>query len=159
MVGTYSAHGDPGPANAHAGLYNVVWPTAGSLTAMIESGANGAHRHGATTVQFAQDAPGRPVFIAFDAGGKTLELVTREWQCVDGILETRTQLSSGTQARESEPIDESVIRLWAAFDGALIAENTVERARLTTFGPSADRRALARFYFRFAPASPIAETP
>ncbi len=158
VAGSYSTHGEPAEANAHSGLYNVFWPTAGSLIAMIETGANRGDRFGMATLDLAIDSAGRPVFAVPDASGKTTGLASREWQCTEGVLETRALLSGGLRASEFGLVDESVIRLWKASDGALIAENTVESARMHASGPTTDRRALARFYFRFAPASPVAKT-
>jgi hypothetical protein len=67
-------------------------------------------------------------------------------------------LSRLNPPRDSDVIEESVMRLWKNGDGALIAENSIERAKSHANGPTTSHRMLARFYFRFAPALPIAET-
>lgn len=150
--GLFAVQGLPAPTNAHSGLYTVVWPTTGSLDSMIENGVNGMKQGSASTVRISIEGPASVRFSTFDNEGRSQLLSAREWQCKGSELTTRALLSRLNPPQDSEMIEESVVRLWKSDDGALIAENSVERSKWHSDGPSTGHHTVARFYFRFAPA-------
>jgi len=150
--GLFEAQGLPAPTNANSGLYTVMWPATGSLASMIEYGVNGMKRRSASTVRISIEGPASMKFSVFDGEGRSQLLAAREWQCKGSELTTRALLSRINPPKDSEMIEESVVRLWKSDDGALIAENSVERSKWHSDGPSTGHHATARFYFRFAPA-------
>jgi hypothetical protein len=150
--GHFEGKGLPASTNARSGLYSVLWPTAGSLTSMIEDGVNRAKQAPVSTVRISIEGPASVKFSAFDDQGKPQLLAAREWQCRGSELTTRALLSRRHPPQDSDMIEESVVRLWKSDDGALIAENSVERSKYHSDGPSTGHHAMARFYFRFAPA-------
>jgi hypothetical protein len=149
--GLYAVQGLPAPTNANSGLYTVVWPTTGSLDSMIEHGVNGMKLGSANTVRISIEGPASVSFSAFDDKGRAQLLAAREWQCEGSELTTRVLLSRIDPLKDSEKVEESVVRLWKSDDGALIAENSVERAKWHSDGPTTGHHAMARFYFRFVP--------
>ena len=155
--GLFSVQGLPAPTNAGSGLYTVVWPTLGSLDSMIEHGVNRTNQGLVSTVRISIEGPASVRFSAFDDEGRSQLLAAREWQCKGSEWTTRALLSRLNPPNDSEMIEESVVRLWKSADGALIAENSVERSKWHSDGPSTDHHVMAQFYFRFAPAD--AEVP
>jgi len=151
IAGTYASIGLPAPDNSHSGMYSVVWPAAGSLVSMIENGANGTYRGAATKVLINVESPSSVKFSTIDREGRPQQLSARKWECRGSELTTRTTLSRLNPPQDSELIEESVMRLWKSDDGALIAENSIERAKWHADGPVTSHRTLARFYFRFVP--------
>jgi hypothetical protein len=152
--GRFVETGRPGPANVQ-GLEQSVWPVMASLSAMIRTGANGMPRTTATVVSI-EIVDGRPHFKAYDAAGADVPLMEREWWCEDKALMTRTVLGSVPTEKVPEVRDESIVRLWRAADGALIAEQTLESVTPGLLGSSSHHRGLTRSYFRFDPAAPAA---
>jgi hypothetical protein len=150
--GKYGEIGEPAPENAAAGMPHSVWPTMGSLSAMVRTGANGMPRGGISAVSI-EIVDGRPSFKAYSADGVELPLMAREWWCAEKALMTRAVLGS-LPAQEGVPEirDESVLRLWRARDGTLIAEQTLESITPGALGSSSRHRQLTRSYFRFPSA-------
>jgi hypothetical protein len=97
---------------------------------------------------------GRPHFKGFSADGVELPLMSREWWCEEKALVTRAVLGH-LPAEEGVPEvrDESVLRLWRARDGTLIAEQTLESISPGVLGSSSRHRQLTRSYFRFPSAA------
>ncbi len=155
--GLFAVQGMPAQTNARSGMYTVVWPDTGSLDSMIENGVNRTNQGSVSTVRISIEGPASVRFSAFDNNGRSQLLAAREWQCMGSDLTTRAMLSRLNPPKDSEMIEESVVRLWKSDDGALIAENSVERSKWHSDGPSTDHHVTARFYFRFAPAD--AEAP
>jgi hypothetical protein len=150
--GKFAEVGRPAPENARAGMAHSVWPTMGSLSAMVRTGANGMPRGGFSAVSI-EIVDGRPHFKGYGANGTELPLMTREWWCEEKALMTRAVL--GELPPEGVPAvrDESVLRLWRAMDGALIAEQTLESVTPGALGSSSNHRPLTRTYFRFPSAA------
>jgi hypothetical protein len=159
IAGTYSSMGLPAPGNSRSGMYNVVWPVAGSLVSMIENGANGTHLGGSTRVLINVEGPSSVKFSALDREGRAQQLSARQWHCRGSELTTRALLSRLNPPEHSDVIEESVMRLWKSDDGALIAEDSIERAKWHADAPPTNHQALARFYFRFAPVERVAGNP
>jgi hypothetical protein len=149
--GRYVETGTPGPGNVH-GMEQSIWPVMGSLSSMIRTGANGMPRTAATVVSI-EIVDGRPHFKAYDAAGAEVPLMEREWWCEEKTLMTRTVLGNVSTEKVPEVRDESILRLWRATDGALIAEQTLESVTPGMFGSSSNHGGLTRSYFRFAPAA------
>jgi len=105
---------------------------------------------GLTRLMFAI-VDGRPRFKGYAADGTELPLMEREWWCDEKALMTRTVLGTVPSEKVPEVRDESVLRLWRAQDGALIAEQTLEGVTPGVLGSSSHHRPTTRSYFRFAP--------
>lgn len=150
--GRFGEIGNPAPENARAGLVHTAWPTMGSLSAMVRTGANGVSRGGFSVVSIAI-IDGIPSFKAYDANGAEVPLMAREWWCQGRALMTRAVLSTVTSEGLPHERDEAVLRLWRAMDGALIAEQTLESITPGTLGSATNHRPLTRSYFRF-PSAP-----
>lgn len=146
--GRYEELGRPAPGNSYAEARSV-WPKMGSLSAMVRSGANGMPRRDLSVVSI-EIVDGRPHFKGFDSNGAEVPLMEREWWCEDKTLATRTVLGTVQSDGVPEVRDESVLRLWRAPDGALIAEQTLESITPGALGSSANHRPITRTYFRFA---------
>jgi hypothetical protein len=152
--GRFVEVGYPAQENDQAGMAHSAWPVLGSLSAMVRAGANSPSRGGVAAVSI-EIVDGHPSFKAFDREGAELPLTVREWWCEEKALMTRAVLS-GEQLKEQgvpEVRDESVLRLWRAQDGALIAEQTLESVTPGALGSSSNHRALNRSYFRFTAAT------
>ena len=149
--GRYSVIGYPAADNSHSDLVSTAWPVMGSLGTMVRTGANGMPRGDASTVSI-EIVDGRPHFKGYDANGAELPLMEREWWCEDKALMTRAVLGNDAPSEKVPKVrDESVLRLWRAQDGALIAEQTLEGITPGAFGSSSNHRPFTRTYFRFAP--------
>ena len=150
--GRFDEVGAPAPDNAHADIIeHTAWPVMGSLSAMARTGANGASHGGVANVSI-EIVDGRPHFKAFGADGTEVPLMEREWWCDQKALVTRTVLGNAPGGEGVPALrDESVLRLWRAQDGALIAEQTLENVTPGMLGSSSNHRALNRSYFRFPP--------
>jgi hypothetical protein len=146
--GKYGEIGNPAPENARAGMPHSVWPTMGSLSAMVRTGANGMPRGGFSAVSI-EIVDARPSFKGYDAAGVELPLMAREWWCEGKTLTTRVALGNVTSEGLPEERDEAVLRLWRARDGSLIAEQTLESITPGAFGSSSNHHALTRSFFRF----------
>jgi hypothetical protein len=152
--GRFAEVGYPAEENDQAGMAHSAWPVLGSLSAMVRAGANSPSRGGVAAVSI-EIVDGHPSFKAFDREGAELPLIVREWWCAEKALMTRAVLS-GEQSKQQgvpEVRDESVLRLWRAQDGSLIAEQTLEGITPGALGSSSNHRALTRSYFRFAAAT------
>lgn len=146
--GRYEELGAPAAANSEA-EGRSVWPKMGSLSAMVRSGANGMPRRDLATVSI-EIVDGHPHFKAFAADGSEVPLMEREWWCEQKTLTTRTVLGTVHSDGVPEVRDESVLRLWRAPDGALIAEQTLESITPGALGSAPNHEAVTRSYFRFA---------
>jgi hypothetical protein len=148
--GRYAVIGYPAAENSRAELQSTAWPVMGALGTMIRTGANGAPRGDASSVSI-EIVDGRPRFKGYTADGAELPLMEREWWCEDKALMTRAVLGSVPSEQVPKVRDESVLRLWRAQDGALIAEQTLEGVTPGAFGSSSNHQPWTRTYFRFAP--------
>ena len=148
--GRFAGVGYPADENSYAALQSTAWPVLGSLSTMIRTGANGVPRNDAATVSI-EIVDGHPRFKGYAADGAERALMEREWWCEDKALMTRAVLGNVPSEKVPKLRDESVLRLWRAQDGALIAEQTLEGVEPGTFGSSSHHRPLTRAYFRFAP--------
>jgi hypothetical protein len=153
--GRFEEVGAPSPMNAQAGTAFSIWPVMGSLSAMVRTGANGMPR-GNVSAMSIEIVDGSPRFKAYGAEGALASLPVREWWCAEKALMTRAVLSGlpSEGAGLPEVRDESVLRLWRAQDGALIAEQTLESITPSALGSSSKHRALSRSYFRFPSEAP-----
>jgi hypothetical protein len=109
-------------------------------------------RNEASTVSI-EIVDGRPRFKGYAADGTELPLMEREWWCEEKALTTRVVLGSVPSETVPKVRDESVLRLWRAQDGALIAEQTLEGVTPGVLGSSSHHRPTTRSYFRFAPVA------
>jgi hypothetical protein len=152
--GRFDETGTPATENSRADIEHTAWPVMGSLSAMVRTGANGMSHGGIAAVSI-EIVDGRPHFKAFGPDGADVPLMEREWWCDQKALVTRTVLGN-VPAGEGVPEerDESVLRLWRAQDGALIAEQTLESITPGALGSSSNHRPVNRSYFRFASAAP-----
>lgn len=150
--GRFAEVGIPAPQNARAGLAHSAWPTMGALSAMVRSGANGmpSRRLAAVSIEIVD---GHPRFKGYAADGAEIPLQVREWWCEGGSLTTRAILGAVDSQAVPETRDESVLRLWKAADGALIAEQTLVNITPGMFGSSSRRQPLTRSYFSFPAAT------
>lgn len=149
--GRFDEHGAPAPGNARAEARSV-WPKMGSLSSMVTSGANGMARRDLSTVGI-EIVDGRPRFKAYAEDGTEVPVMEREWWCEEKALATRTVLGTVQSEGVPEVRDESVLRLWRATDGALIAEQTLESITPGSFGSSSNHQLVTRTYFRFPPVT------
>jgi hypothetical protein len=156
--GRFEEIGTPAPENARAGLTHSAWPVMASLSAMVRTGANGMPR-GAVSALSIEIVDGRPHFKAYGADGVEVPLPVREWWCDEKALVSRAVLGNVSSAGVPEVRDESLLRIWRAQDGALIAEQTLESVTPGVLGSSSHHRPLTRSYFRFAPAAREAPAP
>jgi hypothetical protein len=151
--GRFGEIGVPAAENARADVAHTAWPVMGSLSAMVRTGANGMSHGGVAAVSI-EILDGRPHFKGFGADGAELPVMEREWWCDEKALVTRVVLGNVSETGVPEVRDESVLRLWRAQDGALIAEQTLESVTPGMLGTSSNHRPLHRTYFRFASAAP-----
>ncbi len=93
---------------------------------------------------------GRPHFKAYAENGTEVPVMEREWWCEEKTLMTRTVLGTVQSEGVPETRDESVLRLWRATDGALIAEQTLESITPGALGSSSNHRPVTRTWFRFS---------
>jgi hypothetical protein len=159
--GRFEEIGAPAAENARAGLSHSVWPVMASLSAMVRTGANGMPR-GAVSAVSVEIVDGRPHFKAYGVDGAEAPLAVREWWCDEKALVSRTVLGNVSSEGVPKVRDESVLRLWRALDGALIAEQTLESVTPGVFGSSSHHRPLTRSYFRFPSAArepPVSTVP
>lgn len=150
--GRFEEIGRPGEENARAGMAHTAWPTMASLSAIVRTGANGMPYGGVAAVSI-EIVDGRPHFKAFGADGAEAPLEAREWWCDGKALVSRAVLGNVSSEGVPKVRDESVVRLWRAVDGALIAEQTLESVTPGALGSSSNHRPLTRSYFRFASAT------
>ena len=150
--GRFGEIGAPAPENARAGMAHSVWPTMGSLSTMVRAGANGMPYGNLSAVSI-EIVDGRPHFKAYGADGAEAPLEAREWWCDEKALVSRAVLGNVSSEGVPKVRDESVLRLWRALDGALIAEQTLENITPGAFGSSSNHQPLTRSYFRFPPAA------
>jgi hypothetical protein len=148
--GRFAVVGYPAEENSRSALQSTAWPVLGSLSTMIRTGANGMPRNEASSVSI-EIVDGRPRFKGYAADGTELPLMEREWWCDEKALTTRVVLGAVPSEKVPEVRDESVLRLWRAKDGALIAEQTLEDVTPGVLGSSSNHRPTTRSYFRFAP--------
>jgi hypothetical protein len=158
ISGHYEALGLPAAANSHAGMYVALWPSAGSLSSILERGVNGTDGNSAS-VHIDVTGPASMEFSAVDQQRKPHRLSAHEWQCKGDELFSRTPLSRLNPPVDSDVVEESLVRLWKSADGALIAENSVVSGKWHSDGRVTRQRTLARFYFRFAPVPTTPRTP
>jgi hypothetical protein len=157
IAGTYAEVGAAAPANSRAWIYMVVWPNFGSLVSFVEHGANGTPGFPPLSiVRIDVDASGHATFRAFDTAGGEQPVKAREWWCEGGMLVTRGPLNLTRYTPENH--EESLVRLWKAPDGALIAEDTFREVRHHLRDSQASHTAFARFYFRFPARAAAAGT-
>lgn len=149
--GRFDELGAPAAQNSEAEARSI-WPKMGSLSAMVQNGANGMSRKQLSTVSI-EIVDGHPHFKAFDREGAEVPLIEREWWCEGKALMTRVVLGTVSSDSLPEERDESVLRLWRASDGALIAQQTIESITPGTFGSSSNHKPITRSYFRFASAA------
>ena len=149
--GRFDEHGEPAPGNAQAEARSV-WPKMGSLSSMVSRGANSMPRRDLATVGI-EIVDGRPHFKAYAEDGTEVPMMEREWWCDEKALVTRTVLGTVQSEGVPEVRDESVLRLWRATDGALIAEQTLESITPGSFGGSSNHQLVTRTYFRFPPVT------
>jgi hypothetical protein len=148
IAGTYAEVGAAAPANADAWTYMVVWPNFGSLVSIAERGSNGVPAFPPRArVRIDVDPTGHATFHAFDTAGGEEPVKAHEWWCEGGTLVTRGPLNLSRYTPEHH--EESLVRLWKAPDGALIAEDTFREVRHHLRDSQASHAAFARFYFRF----------
>lgn len=150
--GKFAELGAPDPKNVR-GMSDFAWPTTGSLSSMVRTGANGMSYGGVATVSI-EIVDGHPRFKAFGSDGVEVPLEAHEWWCEGKSLTTRAVLGNVESQGVPKVRDESMLRLWRAHDGALIAEQTLESVQPKLFGSSARHRPLTRTYFSFPPATP-----
>lgn len=149
--GRFAELGEPAPQNSEAEARSI-WPKMGSLGAMVQNGANGMSRRQLSAVSI-EIVDGHPHFKGFAADGAEVPLIQREWWCEDKSLMTRVVLGTVSSDSLPEERDESVLRLWRAGDGALIAQQTLESITPGAFGSSSNHKPITRSYFRFASAA------
>lgn len=151
--GRFDDVGTPAAENSRADLAHTAWPVMGSLSTMVRTGANGMSHGGFSAVSI-EILDGRPHFKGFGADGAELPVMEREWWCDEKALVTRAVLGNVVEKGVPEVRDESVLRLWRAQDGALIAEQTLESVTPGMLGSSSNHQPLNRSYFRFPSAAP-----
>jgi hypothetical protein len=153
LSGRYLAAGMPAPANSHTANYGSVWPTEGSLLAIVEQGSNARPRkrlrlHSAVnpddvvlSMTIIVDASGKAGFEAKNASGRIESLSPREWSCDNGTLTSLAALNSANAG--------SYVRLWKR-GSALIAEQTIRPINASAAGTQATD--VVRLHFKFASA-------
>jgi hypothetical protein len=152
--GRFDEHGEPAPANSQAEARSL-WPKMGSLSSMVSTGANGMPRRDLATVGI-EIVDGHPRFKAYADNGTEVPVMEREWWCEEKALMTRTVLGTVESEGVPEVRDESVLRLWRATDGALIAEQRLESITPGSLGSSPNHQLVTRTYFRFPAVTPAA---
>ncbi len=150
--GRFDEHGAPAPGNSMAEARSV-WPKMGSSAQWLRTARTACPRRDLATVGI-EIVDGRPHFKAYAENGAEVSVMEREWWCEEKALVTRTVLGTVQSEGVPEVRDESVLRLWRATDGALIAEQTLESITPGSFGSSSNHRLVTRTYFRFSTVTP-----
>lgn len=150
LSGTYADTGEPADANANSWLYGAVWPVAGSLSSIVELGANAAPRDRDAAVRLTASVDGTLAFEGINPEGVARPLVPKQWACENGALVSRVSLNRPVKDETSKQ-GQALVRLWKSADGALIAEQTIESVKPGSASDSNGHKPLARFYFHFSP--------
>jgi hypothetical protein len=151
LSGIFEATGEPALDNANNWLYSAVWPTRGSLSALLRTSANGMTPNEVSAVRIDIDSSNHLRFSELNAQNRIHKVLSvQRWTCREGYLASSITLSPTDGSEDARDREESQVRIWRGPDGSLIAENTILTAG-QSYLHAKKLKPSARFYFRFRP--------